>query len=71
MGLISRLAAKGLIHCDLNEFNLLINEQEELTLIDFPQMVRAGTRAGPCPPAGPCRPLPPRMLLARPQRAAR
>ncbi|KXZ56501.1 hypothetical protein GPECTOR_1g449 [Gonium pectorale] len=39
MELISRLAAKGLIHCDFNEFNLLINEDEELTLIDFPQMV--------------------------------
>lgn len=39
MDLIGRLAAKGLIHCDFNEFNLLINEQEELTLIDFPQMV--------------------------------
>ncbi|GLC51486.1 hypothetical protein PLESTB_000507700 [Pleodorina starrii] len=39
MELISRLAAKGLIHCDFNEFNLLISEEEELTLIDFPQMV--------------------------------
>lgn len=39
MDLISRLAAKGLIHCDFNEFNLLINDEEEITLIDFPQMV--------------------------------
>ncbi|GFR41481.1 hypothetical protein Agub_g2172, partial [Astrephomene gubernaculifera] len=39
MELISRLAGKGLIHCDFNEFNLLIDEDEELTLIDFPQMV--------------------------------
>ncbi|KAL6763256.1 RIO1 family-domain-containing protein [Haematococcus lacustris] len=39
MELISRLAAKGLIHCDFNEFNLLISADEELTLIDFPQMV--------------------------------
>ncbi|GIL43574.1 hypothetical protein Vafri_1204, partial [Volvox africanus] len=39
MELISRLAGKGLIHCDFNEFNLLISEDEELTLIDFPQMV--------------------------------
>lgn len=40
MELISRLAGKGLVHCDFNEFNLLINDQsEDLTLIDFPQMV--------------------------------
>eukprot|EP00877_Chromochloris_zofingiensis_P006501 jgi/Chrzof1/2103/Cz11g02250.t1 len=39
MDLIYRLAAKGLIHCDFNEFNLLIDEDDELTLIDFPQMV--------------------------------
>ncbi|KAF5842584.1 RIO1 family-domain-containing protein [Dunaliella salina] len=39
MELISRLASKGLIHCDFNEFNLLITEDEEITLIDFPQMV--------------------------------
>jgi RIO-like serine/threonine protein kinase len=39
MDLIHRLAAAGLVHCDFNEFNLLINEQEHLTLIDFPQMV--------------------------------
>jgi hypothetical protein len=39
MDLIHRLAACGLVHCDFNEFNLLINEQEHLTLIDFPQMV--------------------------------
>lgn len=40
MELLSRLAGKGLIHCDFNEFNLLINEDsEEITLIDFPQMV--------------------------------
>jgi RIO kinase 2 len=39
MDLISRLAAKGLVHCDFNEFNLLVDEGEELTVIDFPQMV--------------------------------
>jgi RIO kinase 2 len=39
MELISRLAARGLIHCDFNEFNLLIDDEENLTLIDFPQMV--------------------------------
>ncbi len=30
MELISRLAGKGLIHCDFNEFNLLINDEEEV-----------------------------------------
>lgn len=39
MELISRLASKGLIHCDFNEFNLLIDDDEEMTVIDFPQMV--------------------------------
>ncbi|KAG1665804.1 hypothetical protein FOA52_015297 [Chlamydomonas sp. UWO 241] len=39
MELISRLASKGLIHCDYNEFNLMITEEEEVICIDFPQMV--------------------------------
>lgn len=39
MELLARLAGKGLVHCDFNEFNLLINEDsEELTVIDFPQV---------------------------------
>ncbi|CAN0447454.1 unnamed protein product, partial [Scytosiphon promiscuus] len=33
------LARHGLIHCDFNEFNMLVDEEERLTLIDFPQMV--------------------------------
>lgn len=40
MNLIIQLAEHGLIHCDFNEFNLMINQDtEEITLIDFPQMV--------------------------------
>ncbi|KAL0589663.1 hypothetical protein ABG067_002212 [Albugo candida] len=39
MSLIVRLAECGLVHCDLNEFNLMINEEGELTMIDFPQMI--------------------------------
>ena len=39
MDIIVRLATYGLIHCDFNEFNILINERGEHTLIDFPQMV--------------------------------
>eukprot|EP00923_Selenidium_pygospionis_P046378 GHVN01079963.1.p3 GENE.GHVN01079963.1~~GHVN01079963.1.p3 ORF type:complete len:321 (-),score=93.12 GHVN01079963.1:1832-2794(-) len=40
MRLIVRLARGGLIHCDLNEFNLIIDDDEKITLIDFPQVVR-------------------------------
>ena len=43
MQLIVRLAQHGLIHCDCNEFNLIVDEREDGTvdvrLIDFPQMV--------------------------------
>jgi len=39
MNLIVKLAQYGLIHCDFNEFNILINDDEKITLIDFPQMV--------------------------------
>ena len=35
-----RLAAHGLVHCDYNQFNLLIHPHtERVTVIDFPQMV--------------------------------
>jgi len=39
MELIIRLGSYGLIHCDFNEFNLIINENDKVTVIDFPQMV--------------------------------
>jgi len=39
MNLIVRLANHGLIHGDFNEFNLMIDENENITLIDFPQMI--------------------------------
>lgn len=39
MNIIIRLARHGLIHCDFNEFNLLVNKQGRVTLIDFPQMI--------------------------------
>ncbi|KAK9813106.1 hypothetical protein WJX72_009167 [[Myrmecia] bisecta] len=39
MELMVRLTELGLIHCDFNEFNLLVDDDEKLTLIDFPQMV--------------------------------
>lgn len=39
MDLIVRLASFGLIHCDYNEFNLILNGKDQVTVIDFPQMV--------------------------------
>ncbi|GAB2217937.1 hypothetical protein Droror1_Dr00001151 [Drosera rotundifolia] len=39
IGLIVRLAEHGLIHCDFNEFNIMIDDDENVTMIDFPQMV--------------------------------
>lgn len=39
IGLIVRLAEHGLIHCDFNEFNIMIDDNEAMTMIDFPQMV--------------------------------
>eukprot|EP00003_Mantamonas_plastica_P031345 TRINITY_DN811_c0_g1_i3.p1 TRINITY_DN811_c0_g1~~TRINITY_DN811_c0_g1_i3.p1 ORF type:complete len:272 (-),score=116.16 TRINITY_DN811_c0_g1_i3:50-865(-) len=39
MNLIVKLASYGLIHCDYNEFNLMVNDESKVTLIDFPQMI--------------------------------
>ncbi|PVU86771.1 hypothetical protein BB561_006563 [Smittium simulii] len=39
MDLIVKLANYGLIHCDYNEFNILITKDQQPILIDFPQMV--------------------------------
>eukprot|EP00898_Chlorokybus_atmophyticus_P001428 jgi/Chlat1/2286/Chrsp17S02792 len=44
MGWIVRLAQHGLIHCDFNEFNVMVDDEERLTLIDFPQMVSTSHR---------------------------
>ena len=40
MQLVAQLARRGLVHCDFNEFNLMINEAGVVTLIDFPQVPR-------------------------------
>ncbi|XVF56609.1 hypothetical protein PTKIN_Ptkin06aG0134400 [Pterospermum kingtungense] len=42
--LIVRLAEHGLIHCDFNEFNIMIDDEEKVTMIDFPQMVSVSHR---------------------------
>jgi RIO kinase 2 len=39
MNIMISLAENGLIHGDFNEFNLMIDDEENLTLIDFPQMI--------------------------------
>ena len=40
LGFTLQLADHGLIHCDLNEFNIMFDpESNTVTLIDFPQMV--------------------------------
>ena len=39
MNLILKLANNGVIHSDLNEFNIMIDDNEKPILIDFPQTV--------------------------------
>lgn len=39
MNLIVRFADSGVIHGDLNEFNIILNEEEKPVIIDFPQMI--------------------------------
>lgn len=39
LGILRRLAEYGLVHCDFNEFNLMVDETGHVTLIDFPQMI--------------------------------
>ena len=37
--LLYKLTEHGLVHCDLNEFNIMVDQQFNVTMIDFPQMV--------------------------------
>ncbi|XP_071846042.1 serine/threonine-protein kinase RIO2-like isoform X2 [Apostichopus japonicus] len=39
MNLIVRLANHGLIHGDFNEFNIMLDDKDNVTMIDFPQML--------------------------------
>lgn len=39
LDIVIRFARYGLIHCDFNEFNLMINDEGVVTVIDFPQMI--------------------------------
>ena len=36
---LTRLAQCGLVHCDFNEFNIMCGDENDITVIDFPQMV--------------------------------
>lgn len=44
MDLILKLANHGLIHGDFNEFNLMLDAEDRITMIDFPQMVSTSHR---------------------------
>lgn len=46
MELILKLANHGLIHGDFNEFNLMCNDDDVITMIDFPQMVSIDHKNG-------------------------
>ena len=39
MEIIVKLGNHGLIHGDFNEFNLMLDEKDRVTMIDFPQMI--------------------------------
>ena len=39
MNIIVRFAEHGLIHCDFNEFNILLLQDDTPIIIDYPQMV--------------------------------
>ena len=39
MELIVRLGNCGVIHGDFNEFNLVLDDTDKITMIDFPQMI--------------------------------
>lgn len=44
MDLAVKLAQHGLVHCDFNEFNIMLDSNDRPTLIDFPQMVSTSHR---------------------------
>ena len=39
MALLVKLGQHGLIHGDFNEFNLMLDDDDKVTMIDFPQMI--------------------------------
>lgn len=39
MRILVRMARAGIVHGDFNEFNLMIDKEEKITVIDFPQII--------------------------------
>ena len=39
MEILVRLGNHGVIHGDFNEFNLMLDSDDKVTMIDFPQMI--------------------------------
>lgn len=39
MNLVVKFANHGVIHGDFNEFNIMLNNEGKVVIIDFPQMV--------------------------------
>ena len=39
MNVLIKLASVGLIHGDFNEFNIMVSDDQEVKIIDFPQMI--------------------------------
>jgi len=37
--LLTKMATIGLVHCDFNEFNLILTNKRSIIVIDFPQMI--------------------------------
>ena len=37
--LVERFAQWGLVHCDFNEFNVMVDNNKKIWVIDFPQIV--------------------------------
>ncbi|CAK8691414.1 unnamed protein product [Clavelina lepadiformis] len=44
LNLLIKLANHGLVHGDFNEFNLMLDENDHVTMIDFPQMIAMSHR---------------------------
>ena len=39
MNVIVQFAEIGLVHCDFNEFNIMLHSDDTPVIIDFPQMI--------------------------------
>ena len=46
LDLVEQFAQYGLIHSDFNEFNIMIDVNQKIYVIDFPQMVSTSHQGG-------------------------